>query len=83
MSLFQNLVNFLMSPFRSSTQRYQPAPVTAPSRRLCGLSGPADPLSIATLKKLGITRTRVTIVWNNYLDPRTFAADRSTVDPNG
>jgi hypothetical protein len=82
-SLIYLLLWLVMSPVRVLTARFRSTPTTAPVRRICGLSAPADALSIATLKKLGVTRTRMTLVWNNYLDPRQFLADRSTVDPSG
>jgi hypothetical protein len=54
-----------------------------PPRSNIGIAAAADPKSIALLQRLGIHRVRTTIIWNNYLDPRHFADDRSTPVASG
>jgi hypothetical protein len=64
--------------------RYNPHAVLSVTRRRVGISAGADALSIATLKKLGITRVRTSLLWSLYLDTRTWSPiDRVTPDPAG
>ena len=41
-------------------------------------ANPGNPTERAALQQLGVRRVRWTLYWNSYLDPRHFAADRST-----
>jgi hypothetical protein len=70
-------------PVTNPNAHYNPSPVTAPVRRVVGITAAADSLSIVVLRRLGITRVRMAIIWNNYLDVRHFADDRATVVSSG
>ncbi len=63
--------------------RYSPTMPTVYPRRRAGVTSSADATSIDALRRLGVTRVRYGLSWNNYSDPRTFASDRATLDPGG
>lgn len=75
------IIRRMLSP---SLPRFNPTPVTQlVIRRRVGVSTMPSVVSLAALKKLGVTRVRFSLLWSLYLDSRTWAADRVTEDPSG
>jgi hypothetical protein len=69
---------------RHSPAATPPAATTIAPRRMIGVSAnPASAQDLAGVKALGVHEIRWTLYWKNYIDPRHFAADRSTPVASG